>query len=446
MKKIIIVLTAGVLIVLAAIGLLQNNKYSLPEPANVTIKDVYPGFQFFATVLKSDGSLWAWGENMYGQLGDGTREQKDSPVKVQHINNVTSVSAGHDHILALKRDGEVFEWGRNYGYGLTAPRDVNGERNESEGEKLYKRHFPTIVKGLRDLSISNVIVQYINALKRGQWFWPWETSGYIPGISMIAACGQYSLALKDDGTVWGWGRNVDGALGKDVTTTKANTIIPVQIAGLSDIIALDCGSGHSLALKRDGTVWAWGTNDSHLLGVDTVSATHIPVQVPGLGGIVALSAGNNHNLVLDSNDAVWGWGDNRVSQINSSADKLITVPVRLDQIGNVQSLAACGVSSFALLKDGTIWTWGQNIGQTFGDSEQRVSYPRMPYPTQVIGLEDMIGMKCRQGYALALKRDGTVWEWGGTSRWREYAAWEGHPEYKGRSRVVITQPSQVEGL
>src|SRR6185312_15197966 len=109
----------------------------------------------------------------------------------------------------------------------------------------------------------------------------------------IAAGGTHVLALKSDGTVWAWGSNTSGQLGDGTTTQRA---APVQVTGLSGVTAIAAGSNHSLAVKSDGTVWAWGTNAAGQLGDGTTGATPhpTPAQVPGLSGVTAIAAGGSH--------------------------------------------------------------------------------------------------------------------------------------------------------
>jgi len=441
MRKVIIGIAVFALALLSVIFFgvfVKENYHASVEPSSASIRDIFAGFTSSGAALMGDGHVWAWGDNGNGQLGDGTREQKEFPVQVHNLSNVIDVSVGHDHVIALTSGQEVFEWGANYGYGLHPPREINGERNDSEGERLYKRTLPTRVKGLRDSSIGNIIGLYIQSLINGLICWPWDTDKYMPHVSTVMACGQYSLAVKQDGTVWAWGRNIKGVLG---SPKLQNSIVPVQVPGLTDISSVACGLAHSLALKRDGSVWAWGSSDYGLLGREEMAPNSVPAQIPGLAGVVAMYAGGSHNFVLDHNGYVWGWGDNHFFQIHNSPQKIISSPVRLDHLVNVRSLAPCGGCSFALLKDGSIWTWGRDISKlSESDSDIRRN------PAEMAGLQDVISLKCRSNYVLALTSDGTAWEWGWTNRWRDTMPWDGHPENKGRSRIAIAQPSRVEGL
>jgi len=188
--------------------------------------------------LKTDGTVWAWGDNYSGQLGDGTTTERRTPVQVSGLTDVIAVTGGEGHGLALRADGTLWAWGDNYSGQL-------GDGTTTE------RRTPVQVSGLTD-------------------------------VIAVAAGGYHSLAVKTDGTLWTWGDNWSGQLGDGTTTER---ITPVQILGLTDVIAIAAGWEHSLALKSDGTVWAWGLNDEGRLGDGTSDGRTSPVQVKGEGGV-----------------------------------------------------------------------------------------------------------------------------------------------------------------
>ncbi len=186
--------------------------------------------------LKSDGSVVAWGDNVTGQLGDGTNTASNTPVQVSGLtNNVIAIVAGSDHSLALKSDGSVVTWGDNLSGQLG-----NGNNNSSNS--------------------------------------PVAVSGLTSGVTAIAGGGDHSLALKNDGSVVAWGDNQLGQLGNG-NNIASNT--PVQVSGLTDAEAIATGGNHSLALKSDGTAWAWGDNQFGQLGDGTNSTSNAPVQSTG---------------------------------------------------------------------------------------------------------------------------------------------------------------------
>ena len=192
--------------------------------------------------LKSDGTVWAWGSNSYGQLGDNTTVTRYTPVQTQNLSGITAISTGFQHSLALKSDSTVWAWGCNLIGRL-------GDNTTTD------RHTPVQVQNLS-------------------------------GITAISAGHGQSLALKSDGTVWAWGANNAGALGDGTTIAR---YIPVQILNLSSITYICSGQYNSLALKSDGTVWAWGANSAGELGDNTTSKRLAPVQVVGPDGLGLLN-------------------------------------------------------------------------------------------------------------------------------------------------------------
>ncbi len=213
--------------------------------------------------LKSDGTVLAWGNNSLGQLGDGTVLPRIAPVPVSGLgpgSGVIAIAAGTQHSLALKSDGTVLAWGN----------DGSGQLGDGSFSFTPRSSY-SLVSGL----------------------------GTGSGVIAIAAGDQHSLALKSDGTVLAWGANFNSQLGDG---TNNNRPTPVQVSGLgpaSGVIAVTGGGQHTLALKSDGTVLAWGANFAGQLGDGTFITRLTPVQVSNLGsgsGVTSIVAGSQHSL------------------------------------------------------------------------------------------------------------------------------------------------------
>lgn len=203
------------------------------------------------------------------------------------------------------------------------------------------------------------------------------TASFGQTAKVIAAAGGggHSVILKDDGSVWTFGRNNHGQLGSGDT---ANRSIPVRVRDsggfgyLTGITAIAAGENHTVALKNDGTVWAWGDNSHGQLGIGNTEDKTTPVRVSGLAGltVTAVAAGGNHTLALISNGTVWAWGDNSHGQLGDNTVTDRSTPVMVNGLANVTAVAAGEKHSAALINGGTMRTWGaNNYGQLGNESD-----------------------------------------------------------------------------
>jgi alpha-tubulin suppressor-like RCC1 family protein/uncharacterized protein YkwD/plastocyanin/thiol-disulfide isomerase/thioredoxin/uncharacterized membrane protein YphA (DoxX/SURF4 family) len=280
--------------------------------------------------LATDGIVWAWGQNSNGQLGDGTYGDHYRPVPVVDLTGVVAIAAGYYHSLALKSDGSVWAWGQN------------GNGQLGDGTTNY-RLTPVQVSGPGGI-------------------------GALDDVVAIDAGSYYSLALRSDGSVWAWGYNYGGQLGDGTTTTR---LTPVQVSGpmgtgtLGGVVAIAAGYYHSLALRSDGSVWAWGSNGYGQLGDGTTTTRLTPVQVSGpggtgtLGGVVAIAAGSYYSLALRSDGSVWAWGFNYDGCLGDGTTTTRLTPVQVlglggnGTLGNVVAIAAGGGHGLAVQQPAT---------------------------------------------------------------------------------------------
>nr|MBP8297492.1 hypothetical protein [Burkholderiales bacterium] len=319
------------------------------------------GGLFHSLALKTDGSVWAWGANGNGQIGDGTNYARVLPVRVSGLTGVAKISAGSDHSLALKPDGTVWAWGRNdsgqLGDGTTTGRIV-----------------PVRVIGLT-------------------------------GVVAIAGGTTHSIALKGDGTVWTWGGNVTGQLGDGTTTARS---LPVQVAGLTGVVGISTTYDHNVILKADGSVWSWGYNEFGQLGDGTTISRSLPVRVMGVVGVAQVVAGGFASYAHKHDGTVAVWGDNYYGQLGDGTTTQRNTPVMMQGLTGA-ALVTAGASHVAILRaDGSVWSAGQNVIGQLGDG----SLVQAPAPVQLSGLTSVARLAGGNRHSLALKTDGTVVAWG----------------------------------
>ncbi|MBJ6723793.1 RCC1 domain-containing protein [Geomesophilobacter sediminis] len=258
----------------------------------------------------------------------------------------------------------------------------------------------------------------------------------VPGMSnvvAIAAAGAHSVALKGDGTVWAWGNNAAGQLGNGTTSDSA---YPVQVTGLVHVKAIAAGKSHVVALKENGTIWAWGNNRIGQLGNETRVNSSVPVQVTGISGIVSIAAGSFHTLALKEDGTVWCWGYDANGALGMTASTVhgTTAPTRVAGLSDIKAIAAGMHHSVALRKDGTAWIWGSNASSQLGNGERSEG---SAVPMRVAGLGDLMDVTAKANSTIALRGDGTVWAWGdaGSGEWGN-----------GVSMAGSERPVQMRGL
>ncbi len=277
----------------------------------------------FSVALESDGSVWAWGQNDRGQLGNGTKVQSGKPARVTGLTGrFVAVAAGESFALALRSDGTVWGWGDDY-----------------QGQ---------LGNGSNDDTTTAV-----------------EVSGLTGRVVSIACGFNHSLAVMSDGSVWAWGDNGSGALGTKTQDVFQNT--PVAVDGLSSgVTAVAGGTDQSLALKADGSVWSWGVIRLPLSGASFGSET--PTRVAGIEGAKAIGAGWDLDVVLESNGSIWSWGKN-LGDFGTVGGGDSTTPVRATGVpAGITTIAAKYADVYAITASGSVWAWGSNNHGELGNS------------------------------------------------------------------------------
>ena len=345
--------------------------------------------------LKGDGTVWAWGDNYWGELGDGTTTSHAAPAQVKSLKGVDGIAARNCNSLALLRDGTVWTWGIVPPFASDAeaapgptPYQITGKFGNAFDSVVAvsagTRHY-LAVKG--DGTVwawgGNDSGQLGDGGSRDQYYYKYnpEQVQTMESAAAVAAGGHHSLALKRDGSVWAWGYNYEGQLG-DGTTMKR--LMPVRVQDLDSVTAIAAGNDHNLALKSDGTVWAWGSNDDGQLGDGTTTSRAVPVRLNGLANVVGIAAGSGHSLAVTSDGTVWAWGDNSLGQLGDGSTSDRPAPVQVQGLGAVTRIAAGDYHSLAITGDGAAWGWGSNGGGQLGNG----SMTNRLAPVRVQGLGD----------------------------------------------------------
>ena len=333
----------------------------LPLPTAWAVTPKLAAGSSHSLMLKADGTVWAWGWNASGQLGDGTTTDRLKAQRVPGIAGIRDVAAGGNYSLALKNDGTVWAWGSN----------ASGQLGDGTTTDQVS---PVAVTGLT-------------------------------GVIAVAAGATHSLALKSDGTVWAWGSNASGQLGDGTTTDRYG---PVTVSGLRGVVAVVAGGYHSLALESNGTVRAWGNNGVGQLGDGTTTDRYGPVTVSGLRGVVAVVAGVGHSLALKSDGTVWAWGLNNLGQLGDGTTTQRLSPVAVPGLTGVVAVAGGGYHSLALKSDGTVLVWGYNAYGELGDG----TITNRTSPVVVPSLSGVAAVATGGWHTLAVKAGGAVLAWG----------------------------------
>jgi alpha-tubulin suppressor-like RCC1 family protein len=325
---------------------------------------------YHSLALKDDGSLWTFGSNVYGQLGRTTDlgAQEANPTPTQVMTGARSVAAGNGHSLVLKANGSLWTFGSNY-FGELG-RTIDGGSSVTDPT-------PTQV---------------------------------MTGVSAIAAGALHSLVLRSDGSLWTFGSNFFGQLGRTTGDPfGASDPTPTQV--MTGVSAIAAGGTHSLALKTDGSLWSFGDDSYGQLGRTSNALTYIPNATPTqvMTGVSAMAAGATHSLALRTDGSLWTFGSNYFGELGTTtnAGTAISIATPTQVMTGVSAIAAGYGRSLALKGDGSLWRFGYNgssqppIPSYLGDDAT---------PTQM--MTGVTAIAAGGFHSLALKADRSLWSFG----------------------------------
>lgn len=436
---------------------------------------------YHTLVLKSDGSVWAWGDNKYGQLGDGTNNDSNVPIKVVGLpENIITVSAGLYNTMALTEGGQVYCWGFNHwgqlGNGNRADKTVPSLTTFDGGYPFYAKEISMGYDYSVAISTLDVLttwgrnwnhqlgsrrnitgedtrdcVDYPEyAYVRGNWqaekvsagcnhtigltlngaLITWGNNSYgelgVSGGNIInensnlmteyepfkdiSAGNFFTLALSKDGTIFAWGENSHGQLGNNSINNKDE---PVIIDNIINIKSISAGQKHVVALAEDGDLYVWGSNRDGELGDGTNEDRHLPYKLTGGENQVRnenekISASENHVIIINSNGTVSSSGDNTYGQLGDETNRNNKGFVTVKRLSNIIEVAAGENYSLALDSDGYVHSWGNNSLGTLGTGNTNDSN----IPIKIKNLSNIVKISAGQNHVLALDSNGVIYSWG----------------------------------
>ena len=366
MKKLLLI--AGLIIL--AIMLFTTCRYRPHVPTRPTpaILPELPPISMMATNIHTiavgvDGTLWSEGGNESGQLGCGTTLARDFFDQVGTDTDWVSVDTGTSHTVAIKTDGSLWSWGGNWSGQLG-----HGTRSSRSSDHV---HIPTQV-------------------------------GTDTNWAMVAAGSGHTVAIKTDGSLWAWGNNTDGQLGNgkggDVGT---GSYVPIQIGTDTDWAYVFAYDWYTMAIKTDGSLWAWGSNPGGL-GIGTTELKLTPTRVGGETSWVSVAMGMRHTAAIQVDGSLWAWGSNRDGRLGDGTTTFRNYPVQIGTDTDWVSVAIGNFYTIATKEDGSLWIWGSILGMGgVGPAGRDVTIPTQIYPDQ-----HWVGVAAGRNRAFAITPDG----------------------------------------
>ena len=332
-------------------------------------KEISAGYQH-TLAIKQDGTLWAWGKNTNSQLGDGTTVNKSIPTQIGTDNNWVSVSGSWTHSVGIKADGTLWGWGfSNFAttgapglVTLSTPTQLGTDSNWSS---VYTSSGSTF------------------AIKTNGTLWSWGNDNFgklgkgpsgnpnvisqVGTATWISISGgdNHTVGVQTNGTLWVWGSGADGKLGLSSFT---NYSVPTQVGSETNWSKVSAGTDHTVAIKTNGTLWAWGKNDVGQLGSGSLASPIIfPIQIGAETTWSIIESGDYHNLAIKTNGTLWAWGNNFGGQLGNGNTTLSASPIQVGTLVNWSKISAGYEHSLGFKSDNSLNAWGYNIDGRLGD-------------------------------------------------------------------------------
>lgn len=344
----------------------------------------------FSLALMSDGSVWSWGQDDSGRLGNGPSGSTTTPTKVNFPNNarISLLCAGDYHAIAVDSYGYVYAWGSNM-HGQLG----NGSTTYSDKPTAVKNFYaPAAIAcgGSHTLAIKSGTLYAWGSNEYGQVGDGTSEDRLVPtlvslgGLVHIAGGWLHSFAVDNKGAAYAWGYNNEGQLGLGYVggTVLTPTAIP-KLTSSNPTAWMAGGSEHSAAITTDGRTWTWGDNNFSELGDCTTTDHASPFPLTSLNNRPAtqVDAGMRHTLLLMTDRSVYVWGAGSYGALGYGGTTSSSCPLRLSSLYNIQQVSAGKWHSLALAMDGTVYAWGQNKGGELGNGNTT----QQNSPVKVVG-------------------------------------------------------------
>lgn len=369
--------------------------------------------------IKQDGSLWCWGGNGNGQIGNNSTVIQNTPLHIQTSQTWKHVAVGRWHTCAIRSDNTLWCWGGN-GAGRTG-------LNTSTGNTLN----PTQVSGGGSWKTLSLGHDHSCGIKADDTLWCWgtnasgrtglnTTAGSTLVPTQVSGGGSWksvslgywtSCAIKSDDTLHCWGSNQYGGTG--MNTTAGNTIVPTGISGGGTwkhiAVGLNNGStSYACAIKSDDTAHCWGANSYGNLGDGTTTQRLVPTAISGGGSWRLIEAGSTHTCGIKSDSTGWCWGYNSENQLNDGTTTQRTSPTAVIFGGTWKSLHTGFASTCGIRSDNQIYCWGSNTNSIMGFANTST----LSYPVEIAGGGVWKAVSVGGGSSCGIKSDDTLWCWG----------------------------------
>ena len=328
------------------------------------IKEISLGGSHSAALMK-DGSLYTWGGNYHGQIGDRSTTSRSRPVKITDSNvagylkeySVSKIAMGWIHSAAVTQDGSLYVWGSN------------GSGQIGDGTTTDRRSLPVKV---------------------------------MENVAEVSLGSYHSAAVTRDGNLYMWGSNDMGQIGDGTTTNRSR---PVKI--MENIAEVSLGYDYSAAITRDGSLYLWGCNPYGQIGDGTITKRNRPVKV--MENVAEVSLGEYHSAAVTRDGNLYMWGYNSSGQIGDGTTVKISRPKRIAQ--NIAHVSLGSYHSAAVTRDGSLYVWGNNSNGQIGDG----TTTNRSRPVKIMENVVEVSLGVTGSHSAAVTRDGSLYVWGNNS-------------------------------